>query len=161
MRIVYFRVVRDCLAAIVVYFFYAVERDTGASEDSKTHNKRISNCDFISFVKKPSSNQDVLVSSEASVPCIPADSSLISPPTSGSSDNREVLLEKVVVSRSSNDENIPSAAVEESNAQAVVNSGSQDDVDKIRLDQAAIKAQAAIRGYQVITSYICTSSLET
>lgn len=90
---------------------------------------------------------------------IPVNSSLISPPTSGANGTKDVLPEKVEVSRSSNDRVVLSAGDEDTNAQAVVNSGSQDDVEKIRLAQAAIKAQAAFRGYQVIISYICTISL--
>ncbi|XP_054824233.1 protein IQ-DOMAIN 29-like isoform X2 [Prosopis cineraria] len=97
-------------------------------------------------ILKPSSNLDVLACIEAPVPYIP-DSSLISPPTSGSDASKEVLLEKVVVCRSSNDGNILSAGVEENNAEAV-DSGSLDDADKIRLAEAAIKIQAGFRSYQ-------------
>ncbi|KAK4263424.1 hypothetical protein QN277_028831 [Acacia crassicarpa] len=95
---------------------------------------------------KPSSNQDALATIEASLPFIP-DSSLIFPPTSGADASKELLLEKVDVSRSSCDRNILSAGTEDHNAEAVV-SGSLDDVEKIRLADAATKVQAGFRGYQ-------------
>ncbi|XP_028804599.1 protein IQ-DOMAIN 31 isoform X2 [Neltuma alba] len=89
---------------------------------------------------------DVLASIDTSVPYIP-DSSLISAPTSGADASKEVLLENVLVSRSSNERNILSAGIEENNAEAI-NSGSLDDVQKNRLVEAATKIQAGFRGYQ-------------
>lgn len=89
--------------------------------------------------KKPSSNKDVLVvSSEASM----------STPTSGANATKEMLSEKEVVSISSNDGVILSTGEQQVNAQSVANFGSGDHPEKIRLIDATIIVQAAIRGYQ-------------
>lgn len=89
------------------------------------------------------------MSSEAHVSDPIANSSLISQPTSGANATKRSLCEKGLVSQSSDDRVILSARDEDTNAQAVVNFGSQDDLEEIKFKQAAIKAQAAFRGYQV------------
>ncbi|KAF7809161.1 Protein IQ-DOMAIN 31 [Senna tora] len=116
----------------------------------KSSKKRDS---FVSSFIKTSSNKDVLVSSEAYVAASIVDSSLISQPTSGANATKEALSEKGLVSESSNDKVILSAREEETNAQAAVSFDSQDDLEKIKLKQAAIKAQAAFRGYQARCEY--------
>ncbi|XP_054808263.1 protein IQ-DOMAIN 29 [Prosopis cineraria] len=98
---------------------------------------------------KPSSTKDVLaVSSEAHVSDPIADSTVISQPTSGATASKGCLSEKGLVSELSNDRVILSARDEETSAQVVVGFGSQDDPEKIKLNQAAIKAQTAFRSYQ-------------
>lgn len=77
------------------------------------------------------------------------DSSLISQSTSGVNATEGALSEKGLVIESSNNRVVHSARNEEANAQASDSFGSQDDPQKIKLEQAAIKAQAAFRGYQV------------
>lgn len=77
---------------------------------------------------------------------------LISSPISGANDTKGVLSEKEEITRSSHDKDILSVGDEEAHAQAIANVGSQEDLEKLRLTEAAIKVQAACRGYQVITS---------
>lgn len=107
------------------------------------------NSDLNSVVKKPSSYKDVLVaSSEASMSAL----------TSGANATKGVLSEKEVVSISSNDGVNLSIRDKQDNAQSLANIGSGDHHEKIRQIEAAIIVQAAIRGYQVFTSYIYTMS---
>ncbi|KAK7368099.1 hypothetical protein VNO80_10121 [Phaseolus coccineus] len=96
---------------------------------------------------KPSSNKDVVVSSEVPVSDPPVNSLLISPPISGANDTKVVLSEKEVVSRSSLDKNVLSTGDEEAKVQDVANFGSQEDTEKLQLTEAAIKVQAACRSY--------------
>ncbi|KAJ1386037.1 P-loop containing nucleoside triphosphate hydrolase [Sesbania bispinosa] len=96
---------------------------------------------------KPSSNKDVLGFSEVSVPDPTVDSLLISPPISGANATKEALPEKEVVSRPSQDRDILPNGDKEAHAQAIANFGSQEDPEKLRLTEAAIKVQAASRGY--------------
>ncbi|KAK4261157.1 hypothetical protein QN277_004198 [Acacia crassicarpa] len=103
---------------------------------------------------KPSSTKDLLaVSSDMHVSDPIVDSALISQLTSGATATKASLSEKGLVSELSNDRVVISDRDEETSAQAVVGFGSQDDTEKIRLNQAAIKAQAAIRGYQARRSF--------
>lgn len=89
-------------------------------------------------IYKSSSNKDVLVvSSEAPM----------STPT-GVNGIKGVVSEKEVVSISSNGGVILSTEEQHDNAQSVANFGSGDHDEKIRLIEAVIVVQAAIRGYQ-------------
>lgn len=110
-----------------------------------------SNFYFILCVKKPSSDKDALVSSEVPVSDPTVDSLQISAPISGANDSKGVLSEKEVVSRSSHDRDVLSTGVEEAKVQDVANFGSQEDLEKLQLTEAAIKVQAACRSYLVIT----------
>ncbi|CAJ1931729.1 unnamed protein product [Sphenostylis stenocarpa] len=96
---------------------------------------------------KPSSNKDVVVSSEVPVSDPPVNSLLISPPISGANDTKGVLLDKELVSRSSHDKDVLSTGDEEAKVQDVANLGSQEDLEKLQLTEAAIKLQAACRSY--------------
>ncbi|XP_027913935.1 protein IQ-DOMAIN 31-like [Vigna unguiculata] len=95
---------------------------------------------------KPSSNKDVVVSSEVPVSDSPANSLLISSPISGANDTKGVLSEKEVVSRSAHDNNVLSTG-EEAKVQDVANFETQEDPEKLKLTEAAIKVQAACRSY--------------
>lgn len=110
-----------------------------------------SNFYFILCVKKPSIDKDLLVSSEVPVPDPTMDSLQISTPISGANDYKGVFSEKEVVSRSSHDRDVLSTGVEEAKVQDVANFGSQEDLEKLQLTEAAIKVQAACRSYLVIT----------
>ncbi|RDX83185.1 Protein IQ-DOMAIN 31, partial [Mucuna pruriens] len=96
---------------------------------------------------KPSSDKDVLVSSEVPVPDPTVDTLLISPPISEANDSKGVLSEKEVVSSSSHDRGVLSTGDEETKVQDVANFGSQEDLEKLQLTEAAIKVQAACRIY--------------
>ncbi|KAG5059394.1 hypothetical protein JHK87_000423 [Glycine soja] len=96
---------------------------------------------------KPSSDKDALVSSEVPVSDPTVDSLQISAPISGANDSKGVLSEKEVVSRSSHDRDVLSTGVEEAKVQDVANFGSQEDLEKLQLTEAAIKVQAACRSY--------------
>ncbi|KAI4328401.1 hypothetical protein L6164_020758 [Bauhinia variegata] len=104
-----------------------------------------SNLSKKSDIFKPSSNNDVFVSSDISVSAPIVNSSLITAPISGANPTKETFTD--TVSGSSNDQVILSAGDEEANAPAVVDFSSQDDIENIKLTKAAIKAQAALRGY--------------
>lgn len=78
------------------------------------------------------------------------DSLLISPPISGSNATKEVLLEKEVVSSLPHERDILSNRNEEARAPEVANFASKDELETLKLTEAAIKLQAACRGYQVI-----------
>ncbi|MED6123419.1 IQ-domain [Stylosanthes scabra] len=89
-------------------------------------------------------NNEVLGSSEAvSDPTV--DSLVISAPISGANANNGVLSEK---NKSSNERDILSTGGGESRAQADGAFGTQEDHENVRLTEAAIKVQAACRGYQ-------------
>lgn len=96
---------------------------------------------------KPLSDKDPLVSSEVPVTDPTVDSLRISSPISGVDDTKGVLSEKVVVSRSSQDRDVLSNGDEGVKVQEVANCGSQEDVEKLQLTEAAIKVQAACRSY--------------
>lgn len=81
----------------------------------------------------------------------------MSTPT-GVNGSKGVVSEKEVVSISSNGGVILSTGEQHDNAQSVANFGSGDRDEKIRLIEAVIVVQAAIRGYQVFISYIYTIS---
>jgi len=91
-----------------------------------------------------------VVSSEVPVSDSPANSLLISSPISGANDTKGVLSEKEVVSRSAHDNNVLSTG-EEAKVQDVANFETQEDPEKLKLTEAAIKVQAACRSYLVIT----------
>jgi hypothetical protein len=76
----------------------------------------------------------------------------ISSPIYGSNDSKGVRSEKEVVSRSSYDRDIHSTGDEDVHVQTVANFGSEEDLEKVQLSEAAVTIQAACRGYQVITS---------
>ncbi|KAI4314199.1 hypothetical protein L6164_027132 [Bauhinia variegata] len=82
--------------------------------------------------------------SDVSVSAPTVNSSLITAPISGANLTKEAFLD--IVSGPSNDNVILSAGDEEANVQAVVNFCSQDDIEKIKLTEAAIKVQASLRG---------------
>ncbi|XP_025639014.1 protein IQ-DOMAIN 30 [Arachis hypogaea] len=101
-------------------------------------------------VFKPSSNKDmvmVVVSSEASMSPHPAP-----PSSSAKAITKGMVPENEVVNGSSNEKLFVIASEDEqANAQAqdaVANIGSEDHAEKINLTEAAIIAQAALRGYQ-------------
>lgn len=84
------------------------------------------------------------------------DSLVISAPISGANATSGVLSEK---NRSSHDRDIPSTGGEEARTQAVGDFGSQEDPENLKLAEAAIKVQAACRGYQVITALCSYNSV--
>ncbi|XP_014521332.1 protein IQ-DOMAIN 31 isoform X1 [Vigna radiata var. radiata] len=96
---------------------------------------------------KPSSNKDVVLSSEVPVSDSPVNSLVISPPISGANDTKGVLSEKEVVSKSSHDNNVLSTGDEEAKVKDVTNFETQEDPEKLQLTEAAIKVQAACRSY--------------
>ncbi|XP_019432036.1 PREDICTED: protein IQ-DOMAIN 31-like isoform X3 [Lupinus angustifolius] len=100
-------------------------------------------------ILKPSDNKDELRSSDLTVSDQIADSLVIPSPISGANATKVVLSEKEVVSSSSHDNDIISAGDEEVHAKAVANFGSQEDLEKLRLTDAATTVQAASKGYQV------------
>lgn len=95
---------------------------------------------------KPSSNKDVLGSSEVSVSAQTVDSLIISAPLSGTNATQGVVSEKEIVSRPSNDRDVLSNGDKEAHAQPIAN---VETIEKLQLTEAAIKLQAACRGYQV------------
>ncbi|XP_019456661.1 PREDICTED: protein IQ-DOMAIN 31-like isoform X1 [Lupinus angustifolius] len=97
---------------------------------------------------KPSNNKDVLQSSELTVSDPIVDSLVISSPISGANAIKGVVSEKEVITRSSRDKDIISARDEETRAEAVASFGSHEDLEKLRLTEAAITVQSACRGYQ-------------
>ncbi|CAL0315162.1 unnamed protein product [Lupinus luteus] len=97
---------------------------------------------------KSSNNKDVLWSSELTVSAPIVDSLVISSPISGANAIKGVISEKEVITRSSHDKDIISARDEETRAQAVASFGSHEDLEKLRLTEAAITVQSACRGYQ-------------
>lgn len=109
------------------------------------------NCSSILRVKKSSSDKDALVSSKVPVSDPTVDTLVISPPISGANDTKGVVSEKEVVSRSSHDRDVFSTGNEEAKAQDVTNLGSQEDLENLRLTEAAVKVQVACRSYLVIT----------
>ncbi|CAK8536799.1 unnamed protein product [Lathyrus sativus] len=102
-------------------------------------------------VFKSLSNKDSLGFSELTVsnPIPTVDSLLISPPISGANVAKGLFSEKEVVNRSSSHEReIVSSGVEEAQAPPVANFASQVDLETLTLTDAAIKLQAACRGYR-------------
>ncbi|XP_022734785.1 protein IQ-DOMAIN 31-like [Durio zibethinus] len=90
---------------------------------------------------------EVLVSSRVTVPDLSLDPPSISAPILVSSARNVVDSEKGITTQLPNDGvNIPCSKVD-GNDVAVSNFGNPEDLDRIRLDQAAAKAQAAFRGY--------------
>ncbi|AES96566.1 putative IQ motif, EF-hand binding, P-loop containing nucleoside triphosphate hydrolase [Medicago truncatula] len=99
---------------------------------------------------KSSSNKDALGSSELTVsnPISTVDSLQISAPISGANVAKAVISEKEVVNKSSHERGILSNGDEKAQAPAFANVASQDDLETLRLTEAAIKLQSACRGYQ-------------
>ncbi|XVE53270.1 hypothetical protein DITRI_Ditri02bG0191200 [Diplodiscus trichospermus] len=90
---------------------------------------------------------EVLVSSQVTVSDLSADPQSISEPILVSSARNIADSEKGMPTESpKNGVNIPSSKVDENDA-IISNFGNPEDHDRIRLDQAAAKAQAAFRGY--------------
>ncbi|KAK7274754.1 hypothetical protein RIF29_15852 [Crotalaria pallida] len=114
----------------------------GKKSSSKSNSSKKDN------ILKPSNNKDALRSSELTISGPTVDSLVISSPISGANPTKGVLSDKEAIARSSHDKNILSAGDEEIHAQAVANVGSQEDLEKLRLTEAAISVQAACRGYQ-------------
>jgi hypothetical protein len=83
-------------------------------------------------------------------PISTVDSLQISAPISGANVSKAVISEKEVVNKSSHERDILSNGDEKAQAPAVANVASQDDLETLRLTEAAIKLQSACRGYQVI-----------
>lgn len=79
------------------------------------------------------------------------DSLIISAPLSGTNATQGVVSEKEIVSRPSNDRDVLSNGDKEAHAQPIANVETKEDLEKLQLTEAAIKLQAACRGYQVIT----------
>ncbi|XP_004490012.1 protein IQ-DOMAIN 29 [Cicer arietinum] len=117
---------------------------SGKKSSSKTSSSKKND------IFKSSSNKDALGSSELTVsnPIPTVDSLLISPPISGSNATKEVLLEKEVVSSLPHERDILSNRNEEARAPEVANFASKDELETLKLTEAAIKLQAACRGYQ-------------
>ncbi|MED6145091.1 IQ-domain [Stylosanthes scabra] len=90
-------------------------------------------------------NNEVLGSSEISVSDPTVDSLVISAPISGANSINGVLSEK---NKSSNERDILSTGGGESRVQADGAFRSQEDHENLKLTEAAIKVQAACRGYQ-------------
>ncbi|KAE9605504.1 putative IQ motif, EF-hand binding protein [Lupinus albus] len=103
--------------------------------------------------QKPSDNKDELRSSDLTVSDQIADSLVIPSPISGANATKGVLSEKEVITSSSHDSDIISAGDEEAHAQSVVTFGSQEDLEKLRLTDAATTVQAAFRGYQARVTF--------
>ncbi|KAE9615527.1 hypothetical protein Lal_00018469 [Lupinus albus] len=97
---------------------------------------------------KPSNNMDVVRSSDVNMSDSTVDSLVISSPIPGANATKVVLSEKEVITRSSDVKDIISARDEEAHAQAVTNFRYQEDLEKLRLTEAAIAVQSACRGYQ-------------
>ncbi|XWS64293.1 hypothetical protein CRYUN_Cryun06bG0173900 [Craigia yunnanensis] len=90
---------------------------------------------------------EVLVSSKVTVSDLSVDPPSISAPILVSSARNVVDSEKgIPIQLPKDGVNIPSSKVEGNDA-AISNFGNPGDPDRIRLDQAAVKAQAAFRGY--------------
>jgi len=77
---------------------------------------------------------------------------------SGANAIKGKLSEKEVISVSSNDGVILENEVEQANGKSLDDFCSEEHNEKSRLIKTAITIQAAIRGYQVFTSYIYTIS---
>ena len=77
-----------------------------------------------------------------------ADSPIISPPLVGTVAGNEVGSENEVAAKLENDEVILPDVKENGSTQAAILK-SPEDAERIRLEQAATKAQAAFRGYAV------------
>ncbi|RYR59769.1 hypothetical protein Ahy_A05g025739 isoform B [Arachis hypogaea] len=110
----------------------------GRKSSSKSNSSKKNN---ISKLNK----NDVLGSSEVSVSDPTVDSLVISAPISGANANNGVLSEK---NKSSTERDILSTGGGESCPQADGAFGSQGDHENPKLTEAAIKVQAACRGYQ-------------
>ena len=93
-----------------------------------------------------------MVSSKVTVSDLSVDPPSISAPILVSSVRNVVDSEQAIPTQLPNDGvNIPSSKAD-GNDVAISNFGNPDDPDRIRLDQAAAKAQAAFRGYLVACS---------
>ncbi|CAL0318273.1 unnamed protein product [Lupinus luteus] len=104
--------------------------------------------------QKPSDNKDELRSSDLTVSDQIADSLVIPSPISGANATKGVLSVKEVITSSSHDNDIISAGDEEAHEQSVVTFGShEEDLDKLRLTDAATTVQAAFRGYQARVTF--------
>ncbi|KAI5437569.1 protein IQ-DOMAIN 29 [Lathyrus oleraceus] len=99
---------------------------------------------------KSLSNKDTLGISELTVsnPIPTVDSLLISPPISGANVAKGLFSEKEVVTRSSHERDIVSNGGEEAQGSPVANFAAQVDLETLTLTDAAIKLQAACRGYR-------------
>ncbi|CAI8587835.1 unnamed protein product [Vicia faba] len=122
--------------------FFSGKKSSSKSSSSSKNND----------IFKSLSNKDSLGASELKVsnPIPTVDSLLISPPISGANVAKELFLEKEVVNQSSSHEReIVSNGGEETQAVSLVaNLASQVDVGTVRVTDAAIKLQAACRGYR-------------
>lgn len=79
------------------------------------------------------------------------DAPSIAPPLVGTDANNKVELDIGVAAKLPNNETVLSDAKEDSEEQAIISSASTEDPEKIKLEKAVTKAQAAFRGYVVLT----------
>lgn len=77
---------------------------------------------------------------------------LISPPLVGTGVSNEVDSEIRVAAELPNDSIVPSSAKDDGQTQAISSSGSQD-LQRIKREESATKAQSAYRGYVVLSSH--------
>lgn len=92
-----------------------------------------------------------MLSSNLSVSELTVSPPLISPPLVGTGVSNEVDSE-IRVAELRNDSIVPSLAKEDGQTQAISSSGSQD-LQRIKREEAATKAQSAYRGYLVLSSH--------
>ncbi|XP_062111663.1 protein IQ-DOMAIN 29 [Humulus lupulus] len=98
-------------------------------------------------VLKPSNKGEQLVSSKLSVTDVNVAAPVISSPLVGTIAGNEVGSENEVAAKLQNDEAIIMNVKEDGSTEATVCSESPEDAEKIKLEKAATKAQAAFRGY--------------
>lgn len=117
----------------------------------------IYNWSFDSHVKKHASKGDALVCAKVPASDLTVDAPLTSLPVPLTTARNGVVSdsEKGTASRLPNDGVILSSSKENGDTETIMNSGLSKDPERIRHEQAATKAQAAFRGYLVITSF-CT-----
>ena len=107
-----------------------------------------------SCAKKSSNKGEQLVSSKLSASDVTSDAPIISAPIVGTITGNEIVSDKGVASKLQSDEGVLLDVKEDgSTTLAVICSTSPEDPERIRLEQAATKAQAAFRGYAVCTYF--------
>lgn len=114
---------------------------------------------FFFFKKKPASEETTLISANVSVSGGAVDPPLFLKPFCGTSTKENPELEKGEAAEWPTDEVILSSQKNiDDGEQASKNIGSVKDSERMSLEQAAIKAQTAFRGYQVLSCscYSCS-----
>ena len=117
------------------------------------------------FCAKKSSNkvEQLVSSTKLSVSNVTTDAPIVSPPLAGTIAGKDVGSENQAPANLQIDHVVRSDLKEggsESN-QAAICSVTREDPDRIRLERAAIKAQAAFRGYVVYPQKLCFYLLAT